>query len=53
MNWADAADRLDHLHEDGSTAYAFNFMHPFDANGARTTINAELVRARIAHDSSQ
>ena len=33
-NWTEAADRLDHLHVNGSTPSAFTFKQPFDANGA-------------------
>lgn len=31
--WTDAASRLDRLHADGPTPDAFDFHHPFDADG--------------------
>jgi hypothetical protein len=42
--WRDANTRFEHLHDHGSTAYAFDFRSPFDAEG-RPSI---LDRARIA-----
>lgn len=32
--WTEAADRLDHLHENGPTHNAFTFKQPFDETGA-------------------
>lgn len=31
--WADAAERLEHLHDNGPTPFAFDFRKPFDASG--------------------
>ncbi len=33
VSWKEAAERLDHLHAHGSSAFAFNFREPFDAGG--------------------
>lgn len=33
-SWADAAERLEHLHANGSTPYAFDFHQPFEADGS-------------------
>lgn len=32
-SWSQAADRLEHLYAHGSTPFAFDFRHPFDAAG--------------------
>ncbi len=32
-SWAEAANRLEHLHSHGPTPFAFDFRHPFDAGG--------------------
>ena len=44
IDWAEACERIDHLHEKGSTAFAFNFMTPFDAAGRPCQLNV----ARLA-----
>jgi hypothetical protein len=33
VDWKEGAERLDHLHAHGSTAFAFNFAKPFDVAG--------------------
>ena len=48
ITWPEACDRLDHLHEHGPTATAFNFTAPFDPSGQPTRINPTLVRERSA-----
>ena len=40
VNWQEAADRLDHLHGHGSSAFAFNFRKPFDAEGNSVSLDA-------------
>jgi hypothetical protein len=42
-SWVDAATHLEHLHSNGPTAFAFDFHHPFDAEG-----NA-APRPRLSH----
>ena len=46
MNWQEAADRLDHLHAQGSSAFAFNFKKPFDANGNSVQLDALAMQAQ-------
>lgn len=46
--WIEVAERLDHLHAHGSTPYAFDFRHPFDAEGRGTEIGRSLRPARTA-----
>lgn len=43
VSWQDAADRMDHLHEHGSTAQAFNFRNAFDAHGNECRMDAARV----------
>jgi hypothetical protein len=31
--WREACERLEHLHDHGASAYAFDFKHPYDAAG--------------------
>ncbi len=33
VDWKEGAERLDHLHAHGPTAFAFNFAKPFDNDG--------------------
>ncbi|MBC8280979.1 MAG: DUF3291 domain-containing protein [Chloroflexi bacterium] len=54
---AHGAERLEHLHDNGSTAYAFDFKAPFDADGQPLTMdrqkiqqNVEVVRSHQRHD---
>ncbi len=47
IDWTQACDRLDHLHDHGASAFAFNFARPFDADGWPFTMNPEAVRERI------
>lgn len=42
-NWREAVERLEHLHDHGATAHAFDWKTPFDADGAPCSID----RARI------
>lgn len=39
-DWREAVDRVDHLHEHGSTATAFSFRQPFDPAGAPVRMKA-------------
>lgn len=43
-SFTEAADRLDHLHAHGSSAFAFNFKAPFDATGAGTAVDRERAK---------
>lgn len=43
VGWQEAAERMDHLHEHGSTAWAFNFRNPFDADGNACRMDAARV----------
>lgn len=33
-SWVEAAERLEHLHENGPTPFAFDFHQPYDATGS-------------------
>lgn len=45
VDWQEAADRMDHLHEHGSTPHAFNFKQPFDADGNPVFLDRERIKA--------
>lgn len=42
----EAAKRLEHLHENGSTSYAFDFKSPFDANGQPIRMDPAKIQER-------
>lgn len=44
----EAAERFDHLAENGPTPYAFNFAKPFDAEGNPYKIDRDRIKAKIA-----
>lgn len=46
VNWEEGASRLDHLHTHGSSAVAFNFSKPFDAQGRPRGLDREAVRKK-------
>ena len=46
VDWKEAADRLDHLHAHGSTAMAFDFAKPFDAEGNACRLDYVAVQAK-------
>ncbi len=45
--WSDAVTRHEFLHDHGSTPFAFNFKHPFDAVGKPAQINRQRVKAIV------
>jgi len=50
IGWADGTERLDRLHRDGPTAYAFTFAQPFDREGNACVLDRELVKAKAARN---
>jgi hypothetical protein len=44
----DAATRFDHLHENGSSPFAFDFKKPFDADGNPCKIDQARVKDKIS-----
>ena len=42
-SWREVAERIDYLHEHGSTPYAFTLRKPFDATGQATTVDTEAL----------
>ena len=46
-DWLEAKDRLERLHDEGSSPYAFNFKRPFDARGRPIELNRPLVQEKI------
>ncbi|MFP6604913.1 MAG: DUF3291 domain-containing protein [Pirellulaceae bacterium] len=56
---ADGAERLEQLHDNGPTAYAFDFKSPFDANDQTLSMDrqkiqqhVEVVRSHMRHGSN-
>lgn len=43
--WADGAERLESLHDEGSTPYAFTFKAPFCPDGNAIAIDRDTVKA--------
>lgn len=50
VDWREAAERMDHLHEHGPTAYAFSLIHPFDANGNPYQLDRAAMRAKASRN---
>jgi hypothetical protein len=48
VDWQMAADRMDYLHENGSTPHAFSLRAPFDADGQPYRIDTVRVREKRA-----
>jgi hypothetical protein len=48
ISWPEGSERLDHLHANGSTPFAFNFSHPFDALGNAVRLDAAAVKLKAA-----
>jgi hypothetical protein len=55
---ADRAERLEHLQDNGSTAYAFDFKSPLDSDsqplsmdGQKMAEHVEVVRSHMRHGS--
>lgn len=48
ITWAEGCERADFLHQNGPTAQAFDFAHPFDSEGNACTLNREAVKAKAA-----
>jgi hypothetical protein len=53
IDWKEGKARLDHLHNHGSSAFAFNFKNPFDANGNAYAIDRESVKAKAAMNAAE
>ncbi len=48
VSWIEAAARLDHLHENGPTPFAFDFTKPFDEEGQPFRVDTALVKTKVA-----
>ena len=46
LDWNEACDKLDHLHDHGPTPVAFNFSSPFDADGRPRPMDPGVVRSK-------
>ena len=52
VNWKEAAERLDHLHSHGSSAFAFSFAKPFDSNGNSVRLDHVAMQAQATKNSA-
>jgi hypothetical protein len=48
IEWKDGNARLEHLQANGSTAFAFDFARPFDADGSECRLDRESVKVKAA-----
>ena len=48
VSWLEGAERLDHVHANGSTPFAFNFAKPFDPFGQPVRLDASAVKRKAA-----
>jgi hypothetical protein len=53
LGWNDACERIDHLHQNGSTPFSFNFSQAFDAEGKPYKLDTALVKLKIAANASR
>jgi hypothetical protein len=53
IDWKEGKARLDHLHNHGSSAFAFNFKNPFDADGNAYAIDRESVKVKAAMNAAE
>jgi len=44
--WAEGVERLEYLHDNGASPYAFDFRQPFDENGSPTAIDRAAVKLK-------
>jgi hypothetical protein len=52
VDWQEAAERLDHLHTNGSTAFAFNFSHPYAPEGNSVRLDSAKVKLKATMNKS-
>lgn len=52
VGWDQAAERLDHLHDNGSTAFAFNFSHPFDPAGNPRRLDGDDIKRKATSNAA-
>ena len=51
-DWHEANDRLEHLHDQGPSPYAFSFKRPFNAHGGSIELDRNLVQEKIDRNSA-
>lgn len=51
--WQEAADRLDHLHMNGASAFAFNMRTPHDANGNPVKLDNWAMQAKAKQNAAK
>lgn len=48
VDWQEGADRMDYLHQHGSTPFAFSMAKPFDEEGNPYKLNREIMKEAAA-----
>ena len=43
----EACKRLEYIHDNGSSSFAFNFKKPFDKNGDPAELDKQLIEVRL------
>ncbi|MCO6188206.1 DUF3291 domain-containing protein [Rhizobium sp. L1K21] len=49
--WSEAVERFEYLHDNGPSAFAFDFKVPFDSDGRPATIDRSTVKALKAYNA--
>ncbi len=52
-DWKEAVERHQHLHDSGSTAFAFNFKQSFDAKGQNHSIDRAKLKAIVEKNKAR
>ena len=47
--WQEACDHYDYKHDHGVSPHAFDFRHPFNADGQPVQLDRELIKSLAAH----
>lgn len=51
--WREGVERLEHLHDHGTSAFAFDFKKPFDAEGRPVEIDRAAVKRKMKLNAEQ
>ena len=52
-SWEEAYERYDKLHREGSSPEAFDFKHPFGADGQPVKIDREVVKRKVSPSNNR
>jgi Domain of unknown function (DUF3291) len=51
--WSEAVEHHQHLHDHGPSPYAFDFKHPFGADGEAIELDRALIKVKIERNALQ